>query len=194
MPQKRTSKYKSITRMDYPESHAVGYFVRISWKSKQHRKFFSDKKHGDRLASLDAALEWRDATEKSLGKPRSEQIIVSVVRNKSGHLGIRRLQENHTAYYEATWINEHGKRQATRFSVNKHGDKKALRLAIKARERNERRRLAAPRRAHVQPTMMQNLKGRDTLDQHLDATVAHHAPEASDARWEAAMGRLQQPS
>jgi hypothetical protein len=40
-------------------------------------KFFSDKKYGDRLGALTAALEWRDQTERELGKPRSEEPVIS---------------------------------------------------------------------------------------------------------------------
>ncbi|MFN8477842.1 MAG: AP2/ERF family transcription factor [Kouleothrix sp.] len=52
-----------------------------------------------------------------------------------------RRRENHTEYYEATWLNPEGRVRRTRFSIAKHGERKALRLAMAARQRNERIRL-----------------------------------------------------
>jgi len=46
----------------------------IRSKDQQYAKFFSDRRYGDRLAALDAALEWRNATEWMIGKPRREGV------------------------------------------------------------------------------------------------------------------------
>src|SRR5262245_52059340 len=72
----RKLKHKNLTRIDHPAKRTHGYFVRIQWKGERRAKFFSDGVYGDRLAALDAALEWRNATEAELGKPRTDRQVV----------------------------------------------------------------------------------------------------------------------
>lgn len=148
MPAARTTRHKSLTRIDHPTKHTFGYLVRIGWNGVMHNKFFSDRKHGDRLGALAAALEWRNATERTLGKPRTEQPVVSNPRpGKSGIQGVRRLKDTRgeNEYYEATWIITPGKMGRTRYSITKHGEAKARRLAIKARKLHEQQRWQLPR-------------------------------------------------
>lgn len=140
----RTVKHKNITRIDHPKRNTYGYFVRIRWKNERRSKFFSDNVHGDRLGALFAAIEWRDQTEKELGKPRTERLVIGTPHTTSGIVGVRQVRENQTDYYEATWTTHVGKLNRTKYSINKHGPKKALRLAIKARERGEKERLFTP--------------------------------------------------
>jgi hypothetical protein len=146
MRKPRTLKHKNITRIDHPVKRTFGYFVRIQWKGERRAKFFSDKTHGDRLAALDAALEWRNQTEKELGKPRSERQVVGKTRSSSGVVGVRKRKEGHTEYYEATWVSTVGKLHRTRFSIAKYGERRALQLARKVRQLGERERLHTPPR------------------------------------------------
>jgi hypothetical protein len=140
----RKIRHKNITRFDHPAKHTYGYFVRIQWKGERRAKFFSDNVYGDRLAALDAALEWRNKTEKELGKPRTDRLVIGTTESSSGIRGVRRREEGHTVYYEATWVTTIGKLGRTRFSVNRHGEKRALQLARKAREQHERERYRMP--------------------------------------------------
>ena len=142
----RTVKHKNLTRIDHPTKNTFGYFVRIMWKGERRSKFFSDSVYGDRLAALFAALEWRDATEKELGKPRTERQVLGITHSPSGITGVRRVREGHTDYYEATWGTTAGKQARTRFSIARHGEKRALQLARKARQEGERNRLRTPAR------------------------------------------------
>lgn len=64
----RTTKHKNITRVDHAASRTHGYSVRIQWQGERRAKFFSDGTHGDRLAALAAAIDWRNATEHDLGR------------------------------------------------------------------------------------------------------------------------------
>lgn len=144
---KRTVKHKNITRVDHPASRTHGYNVRIQWKGERRSKFFSDRRFGDRLAALFAAIDWRNATERELGKPRTERLVLGTPRSSSRFVGVRRLRENHTDYYEATWATTAGKQGRTRFSIARHGEKKALQLARQARQRGERERLRTPAHA-----------------------------------------------
>ncbi|MDP9314128.1 MAG: AP2 domain-containing protein [Chloroflexota bacterium] len=145
---KRTVKHKNLTRVDHDASRMHGYNVRIMWQAQRRAKFFSDTKYGDRLGALTAALAWHDATEKALGKPRTERQVVGIFYSTSAEPGIRRVRENHTEYYQATWATSAGKQQRTRYSITKHGEKRALQLARKARARGERERWRTP--AHVE--------------------------------------------
>lgn len=141
----KTTRYKNITRIDHPPKRTHGFFVRVRWKGQNRSRFFSDKKHGDRLSALGAAIEWRDATEQELGKPRTERLVIGQPRSSNtGVVGVRRRTEGHTEYMEATWVNEQGTLSRTRFSVARYGVKGALRRAQKAREQNERARWKTP--------------------------------------------------
>lgn len=120
----RTSRYRNITRFDYGNTH--GYFVRLSWKHERRSKFFSDGKHGDRLAALAAAIAWRDSTAQELGKPQGKA--------PRKDLGIHRRTKDGRDVFEATWY-EDGRHRRTSFSVRKHGVKQARALAVEARAR-----------------------------------------------------------
>lgn len=141
----KTTRYKGVTRIDHPAKRTFGYMVRVAWKGEIHQKFFSDKRCGDRLAALDAAIQWRDRTEQEIGKPRTERMVFGKPGGDNPAVGVSRRRENHTEYYEATWLNTEGRVQRTRFSIAKHGERKALRLAMAARQRNERIRYRTPR-------------------------------------------------
>ncbi|GAB4110557.1 MAG: hypothetical protein Fur005_11920 [Roseiflexaceae bacterium] len=145
----KTTRYKNITRIDHPAKRTFGYNVRVAWKGKRYGKFFSDRVYGDRLGALAAAIDWRDKTEREIGKPRTEhQVIGWNSRNKSGALGIRRSTRDGRDTYEVVWV-EHGedksRRRATRFSITKHGERKAFKLALRARQRGERMRWKSPK-------------------------------------------------
>ncbi len=147
MAQPKTTRHKGITRIDRPAKRTHGYQVRIFWQGCRHQRFFADRSFGDRLAALAAAIAWRDATERDLGKPRSERQVVSQVRTASGHLGIRTRSDTQTI--EATWV-EHTadglqRQRRTSFSIRRHGSRRALNLALKARRQGERARQLAGR-------------------------------------------------
>lgn len=144
MMRKRTTKHKNITRVDHPKSRTHGYSVRIMWKGERRAKFFSDGVYGDRLGAFFAAKEWRDATEKELGKPRTERLVLGIPRSTAPVVGVRRMREGYTDYYEATWATFARKQGRTRYSIAKHGEKRALQLARKARQQGERQRLRMP--------------------------------------------------
>lgn len=140
----RTVKHKNLTRIDHPTKNTHGYFVRIQWKGERRSKFFSDSVYGDRLAALFAAIEWRNAVEKELGKPRTERQVLGTSYEEGKMPGIRRRREGHTDYYEATWTTTVGKLRRTKYSIARHGEKRALQLALRARKRGERERLRTP--------------------------------------------------
>jgi len=146
MKRPRTVKHKNLTRIDRAAKGTHGYFVRIQWKGERRSKFFSDQVYGDRLAALGAALDWRNATERDIGKPRTERQVLGIIHSSTGVPGVRRRREGHTEYYEATWTTTTGKQRRTKFSIPRHGEQRALALARKAREQGERTRWRTPAR------------------------------------------------
>ena len=149
----RVIGHKNLTRFDHPKKNTFGYFVRIQWKGEKHHKFFSDRVYGDRLGALTAALEWRDATERMLSKPRTDRQVVGFSsRNKSGVVGVRRMLKQGRDVYEATWMDAHGRVGRTSFSIARHGEKRAFRLAVRARQLHEKARLQVPIKRVPRPT------------------------------------------
>jgi len=139
----KTTKHKGITRIDHPAKRTFGYFVRVTWNKQRRSKFFSDSVYGDRLAALAAAIEWRNATERELGKPRTERQVIGVARTSTGIVGVRRTIKDGREVYEATWRDGNRIRR-TSYSIAKHGERRALALARRAREKYERQRQRTP--------------------------------------------------
>jgi hypothetical protein len=139
----KTTKHKGITRIDHPAKRTFGYFVRVTWNKQRRSKFFSDSVHGDRLAALAAALEWRNEAERELGKPRTERQVIGVSRTSTGIVGVRRTLKDGRAVYEATW-REGSRIRRTSYSIAKHGERRALSLARRAREKYEKARQRMP--------------------------------------------------
>jgi hypothetical protein len=133
------TRHKGVMRLDYPPRQMHGYRATVAWQGTRRDKFFSDTRHGDRLGALAAAVAWRDAIERQLGKPRSD----AVVQGRAA--GIWRRVEGQQAYWCAGWKTNDDRRIVTRFAVRKYGEVKAKRLAQQARARGERARLAAGR-------------------------------------------------
>lgn len=142
----KTTKHKGITRIDHPAKRTFGYFVRITWNKERRSKFFSDSVYGDRLAALSAALEWRNQTERDLGKPRTERQVIGVSRTSTGIVGVRRTVKDGREVYEATWRDGNRIRR-TSYSIAKHGERRALALARRARDKYEKARHRMPAEA-----------------------------------------------
>jgi hypothetical protein len=136
----KTTRHKGITRIDYPPKRTFGYMARVPWQGKMHQKFFSDKKHGDRLGALAAALEWRDKTERDLGKPRSEEPVAAAApTSNTGVLGVSRVMSGGKAKMQVTWT-ENGRVRRTSFSIDRHGERGALKLARAVRVAADKRK------------------------------------------------------
>jgi hypothetical protein len=141
-----SSGHKSISRVDHRKRHMHGWYVRVIYKGVTHSRFFNDSLCGGRRAALAEAIEWRNETEREVGKPRTERLVVSVnARNKSGVIGVRRVakragrQRRGPVYYEyaVQWSPEPKMRQTACFSVKKYGEKEAFRLACEFRKQKE---------------------------------------------------------
>src|SRR3982751_3674224 len=101
----------AISRIDQPEKHNHGYYVRVTRNGKTQAKFFPDKSSGGKRAALRLAkahhaelLQWAELQKKRRPKPG--------VRNTSGILGVNRAS-NSTGeeYWQAAWVDSSGRRR-----------------------------------------------------------------------------------
>ncbi|MGV1099203.1 AP2/ERF family transcription factor [Thiovibrio sp. JS02] len=134
-------KHKDVARIDQEDKRTHGWYVRVRFKGKTYSKFFSDGKCGGRYSSLLAALAWRDATEKKIGKVRTDKHIVTVSNTSTGVVGVRFNEKLNR--YEVSWVNGVGKQGKTSVSILKHGKEKAFHLACEIRKAKEAERLNA---------------------------------------------------
>jgi hypothetical protein len=137
---KSISKQKDIARIDQESKRTHGWYVRVRYLGKVHSKFFSDKKNGGKESALLAAISWRNDTEKTIGKIRTDRHVVTVSNTKSGVVGVR-LNEK-LGRYEVSWVNLEGKQGKTSVSVKMHGKKKAFERACEIRKQKEAERLS----------------------------------------------------
>jgi hypothetical protein len=134
-------KHKDIARIDQESKRTHGWYVRVRFKGTTHSKFFSDGKCGGRYSSLLAALAWRNETEASLGKIRTDKHIVTVSNTTTGVVGVRLNDELNR--YEVSWVDSQGKQGKTSVYIPKHGKQVALEKACQIRKEKEAERLVA---------------------------------------------------
>ncbi|AGF80089.1 AP2 domain-containing protein (plasmid) [Desulfocapsa sulfexigens DSM 10523] len=138
--QQLTAKeHKDIARIDQDAKHTHGWYVRIRFQGKTKTKFFSDKKCGGSEIALDLAISWRNTTEKSLGKIRTDKRLVTTTNTGTGVVGVR-LNEK-TNKYDVSWLTPEGKQGKTSVSIRKHGKEAAFIRACTIRHEKERLRL-----------------------------------------------------
>lgn len=133
------AKHKDITRIDQEAKRTYGWYVRVRFAGEHRSKFFSDRKNGGKNSGLLAAISWRNDTEKSLGKPRSDRHICSVSNTVTGVVGVRLNEKLHR--YEICWVNKEGRQGKTSVSIQKHGKTKAFKRACEIRAEKEAARL-----------------------------------------------------
>jgi len=133
-------KHKDVARIDQEDKRTHGWYVRVRFQGTTHSKFFSDGKCGGRYSSLLAALAWRDAMEKKIGKIRTDKHLVTVSNTPTGVVGVRFNEKLNR--YEVSWVNRVGKQGKTSVSVNKNGKERAFQIACEIRKAKEAERLS----------------------------------------------------
>jgi hypothetical protein len=134
----RPSNTPGICRIDQPEKHNHGFFVRVQRRGKIHSAFFTDFKHGGRRRALAAAKQHYGKLLKRL-KPMTRRRWSEMRRRKgsSGIVGVQRLVDwgfwPIRTYWKATWCPKPYVVRRKQFSVRKFGARKARWLAIRAR-------------------------------------------------------------
>ncbi len=138
---RRKNKHKDISRIDQDTRKTHGWYVRVRFLGKSHDKYFSDRLHGGKDATLDKALSWRNATEMEIGKVRTDNIMVTVGNTATGVVGVRFNEKMNK--YEATWVDKEGKPGKTSVAVRKHGKAKAFKMACDIRRKKDAERLGS---------------------------------------------------
>jgi len=134
---------KGISRIDQPEKHNHGWFVRVTRKGITHSAFFTDRKHGGKTKALAAAKKGlKNLRAKYPPMSRQEFAKVQRRRTKSGIVGVTQLTKQVKGvdyqFWQATWSPRPGVIEKKVFSISKYGDEKAKQLAIKARRKGLR--------------------------------------------------------
>jgi hypothetical protein len=132
---RRTAKFKGIARIDDPGKHGVGWYARVTFKGKTHSKYFADGAHGGKAKAFAKALEWRDAKEREVGKPRTDRVIqASRGRSSTGVMGVYRSRDS----YVVAWTPEPGVLRREFVNIHTYGKAEALRRAVELRRKRER--------------------------------------------------------
>ena len=100
------------------------------------------RKYAGKRRALELAIEWRNTTEKSLGKVRTDKMVVAGARstNSTGVVGVRFNEECNRS--EVGWVTPEGKQGKTSISIRKHGKEVAFIKASTLRYEKEHERLA----------------------------------------------------
>lgn len=138
----RPSKTPGISRIDQPEKHNHGFFVRLQRRGKLHSAFFTDIKFGGRKPALAAAQKYYRQLRRKLGEPKTNtrRFWAEVPRRKgrSGIHGVQRfIDRRHKPwrkYWKATWSPRPYVVARKQFSIRRHGEARARQLAIRARQ------------------------------------------------------------
>lgn len=133
------SGHKSISRIEDPDNHTVGWYVRVHFNNGSRSKWFADHRHGGKRAALLKAIEFRDATEKELGKPRTDRTVCGGWKaNPTGVVGVQRRVNSRGDYYVVTYAYEPGRLARKFFQIKSEKDAPGvLKRAAAYRRRKE---------------------------------------------------------
>jgi len=127
-----------VTRINSPESHAIGWMARITRGKQRRHEFFTDKDCGGspraKLAAVQQVREWRA----QLPAAQTSHRGVLTKRNKSGEVNLyKRVQKSKGHEYEfwsGTWTERGGRKRLKTFSCHKYTEAGAKHLAQIARD------------------------------------------------------------
>lgn len=110
----------------------AGVLARVKWGGQLRQKWFNAGEHGGRPKAMRAAAKWVLATERELGKPSTNRLVLAP---KNKQVGVRKRGATH---WEAYWPRADGRGvHRTRFSIRKHGAVVAETLARQRRREAE---------------------------------------------------------
>jgi len=138
MSMNRPAHTSGISRIDQPEKHNHGFFVRVQRSGKMHTAFFTDLKLGGRRRALAAAQRHHRKLLKQF-KPMTRRRWAELLRRKgsSGIVGVQRSVDRRftepRVVWKATWSPKPYFVRRRQFSARKYGARNARWLAIRAR-------------------------------------------------------------
>jgi len=140
-PNKAAKNLKSISRLDARSTH--GWFVRIYFRGKTHRKLFSDSIFGSKEAALKAAIAYRDDY---LRTHHIEDLPFFTYPMKSNTTGVNGVSETfHRSrngrkipYFSVFWAPKRNQRRHKRFYIHHFNSREdALQAATAFRKEKE---------------------------------------------------------
>lgn|GEM_PF-1844508 len=69
---RRPASMLGISRIDQPEKHTHGWFVRLTRQGRRHTAFFADRKHGGKARALVEAEKGFAALFRKFGRPAAK--------------------------------------------------------------------------------------------------------------------------
>jgi hypothetical protein len=137
---KRSPKMAGISRIDQPEKHNHGWFVRLTRRGQRHSAFFSDKKNGGKARALKLAqVAYAKLVKEHPHMSRRDFAQIERRSNKTGIVGVTKLVKEVRGkkykFWQATWSPLPGTVRKKAFSVTRYGDDKAKKLAVVARKK-----------------------------------------------------------
>lgn len=132
-------KTKDISKIECKTNSTYGWYVRVRFNGITYYKFFSYKKNGGKAEAYQMALMWRNAKEEEICKPRTDKNLVSVCRNNTGKVGVRRDDVNKR--YEVYWVTLDGRPGRTSVSFKNRPKLSAFERACAIRDKNNEKRL-----------------------------------------------------
>jgi len=135
---KTTRAPLGVTRINSPESHAVGWMARIARGKQRRNEFFADKDcGGSRLAKI-AAIKQVRAWRRELPAAQTSHRGVLTKRNTSGEVNlckrVQTVRDNEYEFWTGTWMERGGRKRLKSFSCHKYTERGAKRLAQIARD------------------------------------------------------------
>jgi hypothetical protein len=132
---------RRITRIESDSESSWRVTVRRYGRSVE--RTFTDLNYGSPRKSLTAAKIYRDAVEAYIASFDADHRLWRRAQkskgNTSGTVGVARYQRSPkkpggqpSPYWQAFWLDTHGKRQSKTFRVSTHGERAAKRLALQA--------------------------------------------------------------
>jgi hypothetical protein len=132
-----------ITRLESPQRHTYGFYVRVRWRNKLLSRFFSDGVCHGKNKALDAAIQCSKQFCTKLGRPYNGRVINSSTgrrRPLSGRRGVSvEIEDGKIVRYIAFWRPESCVHKTASYPVRKYGRRQALALAISKREAMEKK-------------------------------------------------------
>jgi hypothetical protein len=128
-------RYKTL-KGKWSTKKTRGWYVQVAWNRKKYTKFFSDQVHGSKNKALQGAIDWRDATEKKIGKPQVAGMVVhpSITGGRERGPGLCLTSKDGGPVYQLFWVEGDGRYGRTTVSVRKWGKRGAKQRAEEIRE------------------------------------------------------------
>ena len=129
-------RLKNIARIEQTRpgrGTTCGWYVQVIWGGHRHTKWFSDGKHGGKKKALAAAVAFRDAVEKKIGRPVSAEPVysdrVDAGKEPKGGVWIWKGQKDGRPAYWITFRRPDGRLSHTTVSIARYGKTEALAIA-----------------------------------------------------------------